>query len=525
MLYIDPAVCIDCSACVEVCPVNAIVPDWELQGPEVRFAAINAAFFVDRPAAPPREDKPGPDVTARVQQGPLRVAIVGSGPAGFYAAAEILANVAGAQVEMFDRLPTPWGLVRAGVAPDHPGTKQVARQFQWTAARPGFHFHLNVEVGSHVTHEELLAHHHAVIYAVGAASDRRLGIAGEDLRGSHAATHFVGWYNGHPDYADREFDLSSQRAVIIGNGNVALDVARMLVSSPDRLAATDIADHALAAFGNSNIEEVVVLGRRGPEQAAFTTPELLALGELTDVDLVIDPREASIGALDETHPRAGAAAFAARLKADVVTEFAARPLRGHRKRIVLRFGVSPLEILGTERVEGLRIVHNEIVVGADGVPIARPGTRTEQLDTNLVLRAIGYRGTEVPGVPFDSARGTIANEGGRVIDPQARRPLTGVYTAGWIKRGPSGVIGTNKECSRETVQRLLEDYHAGRLRAPAHDRDALCRLLGARQPDVVDHDGWRTIDAHECERGARQGRPRVKFTSVQAMLSSVRSPR
>lgn len=447
----------------------------------------------------------------------LRVAIVGAGPAGFYAASRLLDH--GAEVHMFDRLPTPYGLVRAGVAPDHPETKHVTTLFQRTSARAGFHYHLNVEIGTHLTHDELTAHHDAVIYSFGAHTDRRLGIPGEDLPGSHSATDFVGWYNGHPDHATRSFDLSHRRAVVIGNGNVALDVARVLTLGATQLARTDIADHAISALRASLIDEVVVIGRRGPAQAAYTSPELLALGHLPHTDVVVDPEEAALDDHTSAYLRSSAAPFSARLKTQIVREYAAlRPAVAHR-RIVLRFLASPIEILGTDRVDGVRIARNELVPGPDGSMTARMSEITETIEAGLVLRSVGYRGKPISGVPFDENHAIIPNVRGRVLEAQSGRPIPGVYTAGWIKRGPSGVIGTNKKCASETVDALLADHAAGRLSEPSGSRDAFMRLVSERQPDSVHYGGWRAIDAHERRLGAAQDRPRVKLTRVDDMLA------
>jgi ferredoxin/flavodoxin---NADP+ reductase len=445
----------------------------------------------------------------------LRVAIVGSGPAGAYAAGHLLAHGDAVEVEMLDRLPTPWGLVRAGVAPDHQRTKGVTRTFEWSAGAPNFGFHLNVEVGRHLSHEELLAHHHAVIYAVGAPDDRHLGIAGEDLPGSHAATAFVAWYNGHPDFRDASFDLSGERAVIVGNGNVALDVARILSLGVDDLRRTDVADHALEALSRSRIEEVVVLGRRGPAQAAFTSPELLALSHVADVDVVVDPAHAEPDEHSAAWLRNGAP-FGARLKTRLIRELARCPPCGAAKRIVLRFLGSPTAIVGDDRVERLAIARNGIVKSDRGLS-ARPTGETEVIDAGLVLRSVGYRGRQLDTVPFDQQTATIPNQGGRVLDDSGA-VAPGVYTTGWIKRGPSGVIGTNKQCSRETVRALLDDHASDRLPEPLEDGAALRRLISERRPAAVDRRGWAAIDAHELEAGRRTGRPRVKVTDVEEML-------
>jgi ferredoxin/flavodoxin---NADP+ reductase len=498
MLYIDLDPCIDCGACIEVCPVDAIAPDYDLTDQNMRFTEINARYYED----PAHQGYPQtPQVTGRprietTEPGPLRVAVVGSGPAACYTAEDLLTcRGLAVEVHMFERLPTPWGLVRFGVAPDHQATKAVTKSFSRTMTRKGLNVHLNVEVGKHITHEELLATHHAVVYAVGAPLDRRLGVAGEDLPGSHAATEFVAWYNGRPEFADTTFDLSTERAVVVGNGNVALDVARVLASDVDALARTDIADHALEALSASRIREVVVLGRRGPQEAAYTVPELLGL---SDFDVAVHP---------------GHGELTGSLKTEIVRELAERPVRGKDKRIALRYLASPLEILGQDRVSGPRIGRNELVDGR-----ARPTGETEDLDCGLVLRSIGYRGAPLPGLPFDEVRGVVPNVGGRVVDPATGAPATGVYAAGWIKRGQSGVVGTNKKCAEDTVALLLEDYLGGRLTAPAGDAKSVRKLIGSRQPLALGYPGWKAIDAHERETGCSQGRPRVKLVDVQSML-------
>lgn len=514
MLYIDPETCIDCGLCVDACPVDAIFRDDDLPEAMTRYSTINADYFADNE---PEYADPAPALKfPKTDQDPFRVAIVGSGPSAFYAAGELLAfKRSGIEVDMFDRLPTPWGLVRAGVAPDHPETKSVTDVFAEVARRPGFRLHLNVEVGKHLTHEDLLAHHHAVIYAVGAPSDRHLGIPGEDLPGSLAATEFVAWYNGHPDYADRSFDLTSSRAVIVGNGNVALDVARLLVLDPDVLDKTDMAPHAVEALRQSSIEEVVLLGRRGPAQAAFTSPELLALGQLPDVDIVVSAADLE---LDDSSAAEVDTSPAKRLKITLLREYAARPLAGHRKRIVLRFLTSPVEVQGTDHVTGLLVARNEMVVGEDGTMRARTTEQTELLETGMVLRSVGYRGVPVAGLPFDEARGTISNVGGRVTELDGE-PVPGTYTAGWIKRGPSGVIGTNRQCAHDTIALILEDLAADRLDPPKGDREAFAALVAERQPDEVDWTGWKAIDARERELGKAAGRSRVKLLDLDEMVA------
>ena len=453
---------------------------------------------------------------------PLRVAIVGSGPAGFYAAGHLLKSKSHpdlcVQVDMFDRLPTPWGLVRAGVAPDHPNIKAVSRVYEKTAEHPEFRFYGNVELGRDLTRDDLISRYHAVVYAVGAQTDRRMGIPGEDLPGSWAATEFVAWYNGHPDYRDLEFDLSAERAVVVGNGNVATDVARMLALTRDELAQTDVADHALDVLAESNVGEIVVLGRRGPAQAAFTNPELLELGEMTDADVFVDPGDVELDPLSKAFIESEAAHTTKKKNVEILTGYAGREPLGKRRRIVLRFLVSPVEILGTDRVEGLRIAHNELVEGDDGSLRARPTDITEELDCGLVFRSIGYQGTRIDGVPFDERSCTIPNEGGRITD------RSGEYAVGWIKRGPTGIIGTNKRDAQETVNSILEDLDADRLPAPADpERDSMEALLAERQPDAVSYAGWQAVDRVEREAGEPHGRPRVKLCSFEELLEAAKA--
>ncbi|MDE3134313.1 MAG: FAD-dependent oxidoreductase [Acidobacteriota bacterium] len=450
-------------------------------------------------------------------ENPLRVAVVGSGPAGFYAAGQLLSNsTAVVTVDVFDRLMTPWGLVRFGVAPDHPKIKSVTRVFEKTARLPGFSFHGNVEVGSDVSHEQLAAAYHAVLYAVGTPGDRRLGIEGEDLPGSESATEFVAWYNGHPDYADMDFDLSCRRAVVIGNGNVALDVARMLALSVEELAVTDIADHSIGLLRDSKIEEIVVLGRRGPAQAAFTNPELRELADLQLADVIVDAADmqldpASASALES-------ADGTVQRNVETLTQYSALTPSGKPRRIVLRFLTSPVAIEGNGRVQALVTERNELVAGEGGSLKARPTGVTERLETGIVLRAVGYVGRPLPGVPFDHRRATVLNEGGRVLDPDTHAPIPGLYAAGWIKRGPSGVIGTNKKCAQETTGRLFEDLAAGLLPEPTDTPEALLQRLRDSGVDVVDYSGWEAIDAHERALGEPAGRPRVKLVNRDEQL-------
>jgi len=459
-------------------------------------------------------------------ENPLRVAIIGSGPSGFYAAGHLLKAKSHpdlvAQVDVFDRLPTPWGLVRGGVAPDHPNIKAVSRVYEKTAEHPEFRFYGNVELGRDLTHDDLTERYHAVVYAIGAQTDRRMGIPGEDLAGSWAATEFVAWYNGHPDYRDLEFDLSVETAVVVGNGNVAADVARMLALTREELACTDVADHALEVLAESNVREIVVLGRRGPAQAAFTNPELLELGEMADADVFVDPGEAELDPLSRAFIESDAAHGTAKKNVTIIDGYSRRSPAGKRRRIVLRFLVSPVEIVGDDRVEGIRIQRNELAEDERGQIRPRPTGQVEEIPAGLVFRSIGYRGTALEDVPFDEAHAVIPNDRGRVMD--GGEQVTGEYAVGWIKRGPTGIIGTNKRDAQETVDMLLEDLDAGRLLDPADpDRDSLDALIAERRPDAVSYSGWRAIDDSERSAGEPQGRPRVKLCSFEDLLEAARA--
>ena len=446
----------------------------------------------------------------------MRVAVVGSGPAGFYAAGALLAADPPAEVDVLERLPTPWGLVRLGVAPDHPKLKDVSRAFERIAQRPGFRFLGNVELGRDVTHDELVQSYDAVIYAVGAQTDRRLGIPGEDLPGSWSATELVAWYNGHPDFQHLEFGLSAERAVVVGAGNVALDVVRMLALTHEELAPTDATDRAIETIAGSGIRELVLLARRGPAQAAFTTPELKELGELAGADVVVDPAELE---LDPASAAKAESDTHARRNLEVLRAYAARQPAGKPRTIRLRFAVSPVAILGEERVEAIEIVRNELVADERGRVSAVPTDERETIPCGLVFRSVGYHGIALPGVPFDEARGVVPNDGGRVLGPDGA-PIPGVYCAGWIKRGPSGVIGTNKKDATETVALLLEDARAGRL--PGGDGGDLVDLLTARGATPVLYPGWEAIDAAERAAGGPLGRPRVKLCSWDELLAAAR---
>jgi ferredoxin/flavodoxin---NADP+ reductase len=454
-----------------------------------------------------------------VSSRPIRVAVVGSGPAGFYAADALLKSQDPlVEVDMIERLPTPWGLVRLGVAPDHPNIKSVSRAFEKIAARPGYRFLGNVELGRDVSAEELAGAYDAVVYAVGAQTDRRLGIPGEDLPGSWPATAFVAWYNGHPDFQDLQFDLSGERAVVIGNGNVAVDVARMLALTREELEVTDTTDPAIEAIAGSGIREILMLGRRGPAQAAFTTPELLELGELAGADVAVDTAELE---LDPASERALADDTAiARRNIDVLREYAIRPPTGKPRVVKLRFCVSPVAILGDGKVEAIEIVRNVLVADGSGGIRAEPTADREVIPCGIVFRSVGYLGLPLPGLPFDERRGTIPNEQGRVLGGGLQ--LAGAYCTGWIKRGPSGVIGTNKKDATETAEHLLADVREGRLELRDAPASGLDDLLAGRGVGVVTYTGWEAIDAVERSAGEPLGRPRVKLRDWDDLLAAGR---
>ena len=446
-------------------------------------------------------------------------AVIGAGPSGFYAADQLLR--AGVAVDLFDALPTPYGLVRAGVAPDHPKIKSVTRMYDKTAAHPDFRFFGSVEVGTDVTPEDLLDRYHGVVYAVGTPTDNRLGIPGDDRPGSVAATQFVAWYNGHPAHADEAFDLSCSRAVVIGNGNVAIDVARMLVLDPDELAATDTADHAIEAFAGSSVTDVVILGRRGPAQAAFTNPELRELGELARADIVVDAAELQLDPASAAWLESDDASPTARRNMSILREYAAREGGTKSHRVELRFCRSPVEIVGDGDgpPTGVRVARNRLEPDPRGGVRAVVTDEQEVIDCGLVIRSIGYRGRPLPGVPFDDRRGLIRNDGGRVCEHDGT-PRPGEYVVGWIKRGPSGVIGTNKKCATDTIAHFLADLEDGRLDRPlVSDRDAIAGWLRRRVPALVTWRGWEAIDEHERGLGAPVGRPRVKLVRVPQMLA------
>lgn len=514
MLYIDPDSCIDCGACQDACPVGAVYPDYSVPEHLERFTAFNADYFLKHPLEP-SADAGGRPVKPEASRGPLKVAIVGSGPSAAYLAEDLLER-GNVQVEMLDRLPTPWGLLRAGVAPDHVTTKSLSSVFAKPFASAAFSYHLNVEVGTDLTVADLLDRHHAVVVATGAADPAPWQVPGAELPGVHPATDFVAWYNGHPEFAEHSFDLTAERAVVVGNGNVALDVARLLVLGPEELAASDAAAHAVEALSKSSIREVVVVGRRGPLQAAYTSPEFAALGSIPGVEVVIDPDEVKLDPASEAYLDSGAASFAEELKVRLAAEYAARPLTGAGRRLVFRYLCEPAAVVGTDRVEALELTRNELV--ADGGRIvARPTATSERIETGLVLTSIGYRGRELPGIPFDSVRAVIPQREGRVVDLDGS-VQRGLYAVGWAKRGATGGIGANRLDAQETAAAVVADFNAGALSEDLLAEASLADLLRDLGVDAVSSEGWRAIDAHERATGDAAGRPRLKLVDVPRML-------
>jgi ferredoxin--NADP+ reductase len=453
----------------------------------------------------------------------LKVAIVGSGPAGFYVAEHLLKQTeVPVRVDMFDRLPTPFGLVRFGVAPDHPKIKSVTRVFDKIAKHPLFRFYGNVEVGKHVTLSELKQHYDQICFATGAQTDRQMGIPGEDLPRSHAATEFVAWYNGHPDFCDCQFDLTAERVAVVGVGNVAVDVARILSKTPDELAKTDIAEHALEALRHSKVREVYMLGRRGPAQAAFTNPEVRELGELEGADICVRPEEVALDPASQAELDASDD-DTAKKKVTILQEFSRQPRAGKKRLLTLRFLVSPVELVAGPDggVRAMKLARNELYA-ENGRLQSRATGEVEELPVDLVFRSVGYRGVPIDGLPFDPRSGVIPNVAGRVVDPSTGKPIPGLYVSGWIKRGPSGVIGTNKKDGTETATSMLEDaVAASAATLGLTDPSVVDALVRGRQPECVTYTDWARLDAIEIAMGEPQGRPRVKLTTRAAVREAL----
>jgi ferredoxin/flavodoxin---NADP+ reductase len=458
------------------------------------------------------------------QSNPLRVAIIGAGPTGFYTAEHLFKQTDYVvEVDMFERLPVPFGLVRYGVAPDHQKIKSVTAVYDRIAQKPRFRFFGNVQIGRDISVADLRRFYHQIVYTTGAETDRQLGIPGEELRGSLPATEFVAWYNGHPDYVDYDVDLTQENVAVVGVGNVAMDVARILCRTPEELATTDISELALEKLRHSQVKNVYILGRRGPAQAAFTTPEIKELGEMADADIYVVPDEAELDPLSQ-EALADGSDRATLKKVEVIQSYAGRPFSGKSRRLTLRFLVSPVELIGDEtgQIVKMRLVKNKLEKTSSGSLRPKATDEFEELPIGLVFRSIGYRGVPIPEVPFYDSWGVILNQEGRVLDAETREPLVGQYTGGWIKRGPSGVIGTNKPDALETVQHMLEDAAAGQLLQPEQpEAAAVAAFIAEKQPQFFSYADWQKLDALEVERGAAIGRPRLKFTSVPEMLTAV----
>lgn len=495
-LYIDPSSCIDCGACATACPVDAIYSSEALPSNLAGFGAINAEYFEARPSTPVE-----PPVVSRHRLPPglstLTVAVIGSGPAALYAANE-LTEIPGVEVTIIERLPTPFGLIRAGVAPDHESTKRIADRLGRVLVRPNVRCLFDVEVGRDISIAEVLQHHHAVIVATGAAGARRPGVPGEDLTGSVSARDFVSWYNGHPDSAVPDFSIKGRRAVVVGNGNVALDVARLLAQPSTAYGSTSMSDAALRSLAASNIDEVSIVGRRSQAFAAYSTAELSALAHLPHVDLLANANEVAVTDDDWAAASLASGGWALARRAGIVAEAAARN-RARPRRIVLRYGLTPLAVLGQHEVTG--------------VELARHDGTTEMIETSLVIWAVGFTGQPIDGLPFDVDRGVVPNRAGRVIDMPAGRPMPGLYCAGWAKRGASGVIGTNRIDSAETVASLVEDFRNGHLADPAGGSESFAALARVRRPGLLGVDEWRRIDDAEVRAGRDQGRSRIKLVT------------
>lgn len=515
MLYIDPKSCIDCGACVDACPVGAIFPDGELADEDEPYLRLNADYYLDHDGdageAPLRR-------TPKLPDGDVDIAIVGAGPAAFYAAEELV-KFGSVQVDMYERLPTPYGLVRAGVAPDHAATKGVERTFASTERKKNFQYRLDVTVGRDIMLDELADRYHAVLHASGASTDKKLGIAGEDLPGSVAATEFVAWYNGHPDHADDIYDLSSERAVIVGNGNVALDVARILLTDPDELASTDIAQHALEALRASSIREVVILGRRSIADGAYTNSEFLSIGLIDGVDVVVDEADLTVSPQIAARLDDGTVDSTIGSKVRLAREYAAKGTHAADRRVVFRYLRAPTEILGDSAVTGVRVVRN----GYDAQGRVCSTDETSEISTGLVIRSIGYRGQGVDGLPFDEATGTVPNRAGRVVDTKGEH-LPGQYVAGWLKRGASGGIGTNRFCGQETASVIVEDIIGGALPTPSVSRDDVVALLASRGVTPIDAVGWSAIDKAERAAGRAVGSPRRKIVTIAELREAATDP-
>jgi ferredoxin/flavodoxin---NADP+ reductase len=458
-------------------------------------------------------------------EGPIRVAVIGSGPAGFYAAEHLFKHREYEfHIDMYDKLPTPHGLVRSGVAPDHQKIKSVTRVYDKIASHPNFRFFGHVEYGQDITMDDLKKHYHVIVFATGAETDRRMNIPGEDLKGSHTATEFVAWYNGHPHYGGAEFDLSNESVAIVGVGNVAVDVARILCRTVEELGETDIADDALEALKESGVKEVHLLGRRGPIQAAFTNPEVRELGKLEDAQALTKEDEVALDTLSAKHLE-DSGDVSAQKKHEILSSFSTQREHNKSKKLHIRFLVSPVEIVGDQsgKVKAIKLVKNELYKSEDGSIRPRATREFEEIPVGLVFRSIGYHGVPLPGVPFHEEWGVIHNEKGRVTDPKTKKHIPGLYATGWIKRGPTGVIGTNKQDSGETVTYIVEDIESGKFNLPENpDPKSMIELLRERKTDFVTYEDWLRLNELEIERGKALGKPRRKYTTIEDIMNALK---
>ncbi len=460
----------------------------------------------------------------QVDNGAWRVAIVGAGPSAFYTAEALFKAGSPVQVDMFDRLPVPFGLVRGGVAPDHQNIKAVVKVYDKIASNPGFRFFGNVRIGRDLSVAELAQHYHQIVYAFGCESDQKLGVPGEDLAGVYAATDFVGWYNGHPDHRHHTFDLANARTVaLVGNGNVAMDVARILLADPDELAKTDIAEHAVAVLRTSKVKEVVLLGRRGPAQAAFSPKEIEEIAELPDVDVVVSTADATVDPMSAAWlEKDGARSQQRNVK--FLQERAAHGPTGKPKALRCRFLVGPTALHGDGgRLQAVQVEHMTLVADADGTPRPKASGNSERVAVDLLFKAIGYRGIPLQGVPYDDKKGIVCNVDGRVVEKTGGPVRVGHYVAGWCKRGPTGLIGTNSLDAKATVDALKTD-HADGLRLTPTGGD-IAPLLTQRKADSVSWADWQRLDAFEQQQGKASGKLRQKLVSIDEMMRVVRQLR
>lgn len=455
------------------------------------------------------------------RENPCRIAIVGAGPSGFYAADALFKSGTSFLVDAFDKLATPFGLLRGGVAPDHQQMKSVGKYYERVALKnkEQFSFYGNVEIGKDLSVEDLQKHYDAIIFSYGSDSDRQLGIPGESLTGSFSAREFVAWYNGHPDYTQLDVDLSQDAAIVIGQGNVAMDVARILAKTPKELASSDIAGYAQEALKKSSVKTIHIIGRRGPIQAAFTQLEIKEFGELEDCDIVINPNDLQLSQSDREEledPKNNKA----KKNYEVLAQLAKKPIENKSKKVIVHFFKSPKAIHGTESMNAMTLGINAL----EGAPFqqkVRDTGKEEMVSAGLVFRSIGYKGLPMAGVPFDDQQGIIPNKAGNVLN-NTGQAVPGMYTSGWIKRGPSGVLGTNKMCSQDTVNSILADLDQLQP-CPERHPDAIKQLLKERHCHFVSYDDYQKIDAEEQRRGKEKGKPREKFTSTEKMLEFVQS--